>query len=188
MEPEGGWASAPRPRVRPIRREQLPLIPRAVMRIVARRARVSAPNLFLTLARHRRLLRSWVRFASKLMPFGTLGRVERELVILRVAWNCRSKYEWAQHVTIGLAAGLTRDDVARVTEGPDAPGWSPLQAAVLRAADEIHRARVVSDGTWQELARHYDDKKLIELCMLIGQYEMLAGVLNSLGVEVEPSP
>ncbi len=119
------------------------------------------------------------------MPFGSLDRVDTELAILRVAWNCRSKYEWYQHVTIGLAAGLGRDEIARVTEGPEAPGWTPLQAAVLHAADEIHRARMVSDDTWQELARHYDDVKLIELCMLIGHYEMLAGVLSSLGIQVE---
>jgi len=35
------------------------------------------------------------------------------------------------------------------------------------------------------LARHLDEVLLIELCMLIGHYEMLAMTLNTLEVEPE---
>jgi alkylhydroperoxidase family enzyme len=160
-------------------------MPRVMLKILGSRARVSAPNLFLTLMRHRRLIRPWSRFASALMPYGTLSRMDCELAILRVGWNCRCQYEWFQHVSIGLGVGLTPTDIARVAEGPEAPGWSAHHAAVLRAADEIHRERAIAGATWNELAQQYDDKKLIELCMLIGHYEMLAAVLNSLGTEVE---
>nr|WP_279388657.1 carboxymuconolactone decarboxylase family protein [Paraburkholderia sp. BL9I2N2] len=137
--------------------------------------------------RHRRLIRPWGKFASTLMPYGTLSRVDCELAILRVAWNCRSKYEWFQHVSIGLGVGLTRADIQRVAQGPESPGWEAHHAAVLRAADEIHHERAVADDTWTQLAARYDDRQLIELCMLVGHYEMLASVLNSLGIEVEES-
>lgn len=185
LEPSSGWNSLQAPRLSPLRREQLPLFPRVRLRILAKRARVNAPNLFLTLMRHRRLFRPWIRFASRLMPYGTLDRVDCELAILRVAWNCRSEYEWFQHVAIGLSVGLGTADIVRVAGGPGAPGWSAHHAAVLRAADEIHHERIILDATWRQLAQRYDDKKLIELCMLIGHYEMLASVLNSVGVEVE---
>ncbi|MGF6787868.1 carboxymuconolactone decarboxylase family protein [Paraburkholderia sp. 35.1] len=187
LEPPLGWRSLRAPRLSPLRRDQLPLIPRVMLRILGKRARVNAPNLFLTLMRHRRLVRPWRKFASTLMPYGTLSRIDCELAILRVAWNCRSKYEWFQHVSIGLGAGLSPTDIARVAEGPDSPAWSAHHAAVLRAADEIHHDRVIADATWRQLAEQYDDKKLIELCMLIGHYEMLASVLNSLGIQVEES-
>lgn len=101
LEPSSGWKSLPTPRLTPLRREQLPWFPRLMLRLLAKRARVSAPNLFLTLMRHPHLARPWARFATKLMPFGTLDRVDCELAILRVAWNCRSQYEWFQHVSIG---------------------------------------------------------------------------------------
>lgn len=185
--PASGWRTLRAPRLTPLRRDQLPLIPRVMLGIMGKRARVSAPNLFLTLMRHRRLIRPWGKFASTLMPYGTLSRVDCELAILRVAWNCRSQYEWFQHVSIGLGVGLTPTDIQRVAQGPESAGWGAHHAAVLSAADEIHHERVIADDTWAQLAAQYDDKNLIELCMLVGHYEMLASVLNSLGVEVEAS-
>lgn len=141
------------------------------------------PNIFTTLARHRRLFRRWLRFAGALMPGGVLRRAETELLILRVAHNCRCEYEWAHHERLGARAGLDREEVERVREGPDAPGWADRQELLLRAADELHSERTISDSTWSKLRPHYSDRELIELCMLVGHYEMLAMTLNSLGVQ-----
>ena len=69
--------------------------------------------------------------------------------------------------------------------GPDAPGWSERQALLLRAADEMHADGRIGDELWAQLAAQLDEVRLIELCMLIGHYEMLAMTLNSLGVEPE---
>jgi hypothetical protein len=55
----------------------------------------------------------------------------------------------------------------------------------LRATDELHDVRVISDHTWRALAAELTDRQLIELCLLVGHYEMLAMALNSLGVEPE---
>ena len=62
------------------------------------------------------------------------------------------------------------------------------QAAVLRAVDELHGDAAISDQTWKQLAETFDYQQLIEVCMLIGQYHMVAFTLNSLGVELEPTP
>ncbi|MFL5909593.1 MAG: carboxymuconolactone decarboxylase family protein [Gaiellaceae bacterium] len=141
------------------------------------------PNIFTTLARHRRLFRRWLPFAGALMPGGTLPRPETELLILRVAHNCRCEYEWHHHERLGVAAGLDREEIARVREGPGAPGWSERQQLLLRAADELHAERAISDSTWSGLRPKYSDRELIEICMLVGHYEMLAMTLNSLGVQ-----
>lgn len=143
----------------------------------------SPPNVFTTLARHRRLFRRWLRFAGALMPGGVLPRTETELLILRVAHNCRCEYEWAQHERLGVAAGLDSEEVRRVRQGPGAAGWSERQELLLRAADELHAERTISDSLWAELRPLYADKGLIELCMLVGHYEMLAMTLNALGVQ-----
>ena len=63
------------------------------------------PNLFSTLARHRRLFRAWLRFAGALMPRGSLPRADTELVILRVAHNSRCEYEWRHHERLGPRPG-----------------------------------------------------------------------------------
>ena len=52
-----------------------------------------------------------------------------------------------------------------------------------RAADELHDARELSDELWAQLSEQLSEVELIELCMLVGHYEMLAMTLNSLRVQ-----
>ena len=138
-------------------------------------------NIFTTLGRHRRLFRPWLRFASRLMPWGTLPRVDTELLILRTAHNCGCTYEWHHHERLGRRAGLTQADIDAIRDG-DRGGFAGRQALLLRAADELHEHRTISDELWIELRPVLSDRELIELCMLVGHYEMLAMTLNSLGV------
>ena len=125
------------------------------------------------------------------MPGGVLPRAETELVILRVAHNSDCEYEWRQHVRLATAAGLESDEIERVRRGPGEASWSRRQRLLLRAADELHVERTISDSLWAELRPLYSDRELIELCMLVGHYEMLAMTLNALGVEpdrLRPGP
>lgn len=141
------------------------------------------PALFTTLGRHRRLFRPWLRFAGRLMPGGKLPRGDAELVILRVATLAPSEYEWGHHERIAQRFGLDAADVERVRAGADAGGWSPRQVAILRAVDELHATRTLSDGAWDALcAAGLSETELIELPMLVGHYEMLAMTLNALRV------
>lgn len=86
--------------------------------------RLGDNNIFPTLAQHPELFRAWLRFGGYLLTSGKLPGRDRELLILRTAANCRSSYEWGQHVRISLAGGFEREVVDRVLEGPDAEGWS----------------------------------------------------------------
>jgi 4-carboxymuconolactone decarboxylase len=147
--------------------------------------RLGENNIFPTLARHPELFRAWLRFGGYLLTSGKLSGRDRELLILRTAVNCGSSYEWGQHVRISLAGGIERETIDRVLEGPDAAGWSEHEAALLRAADELHQGSRISDETWAKLAESYDADQLIETTMVIGHYTMIAGALNSLGVELD---
>lgn len=119
------------------------------------------------------------------MPGGKLPRRDSELVILRVADNTGCAYEWGHHERLGRRAGLSAEEVARVRSGPEAPGWSPRQQLLLRAADEMHADGEIGDELWAALAAELDERLLIELCLLIGHYEMLAMTLNTLRVQPE---
>lgn len=143
-------------------------------------------NIFGTLARNPELFKAWMPFGGYLLTAGTLSGRDRELLILRTALNCASPYEWGQHVRISEAGGIDRASIDRVADGPGADGWSDAEAALLRAADELHKDAKISDGTWTELAKTYDEKQLIEIPMLVGQYHMVAFALNSLEVEQDP--
>lgn len=142
-------------------------------------------NLFLVLGRHRKLFRSWLGFGARLMPRGLLPRRESELVILRVAHLRTCAYEWVQHVRIGKRSGLTDADIDRVTDGPQAQGWSSRERAILAAVDALHADGDLDDATWAVLREHLDDRESIELCMLAGHYEMLATTITALRVQPE---
>ena len=142
-------------------------------------------NIFATLARHPDLLRRWLVFGTHVLVKSTIGARERELLILRTGWNCRAEYEWGQHVIIGRHCGLSDDEIHRITVGPDAPGWAPFDAALLRAADELHRDSRIGDATWQALSARYDTQQLIDVIFAVGQYTLVSMALNTLGVQLD---
>ncbi len=144
-----------------------------------------ASNIFATLVRHPGLFRKWMPFGGKMLS-GKLPARDRELLILRVGWRCQSEYEWGQHVIIGRAAGITDDEIERIKRGPTAEGWDPFDATLLRAADELHDDACIGDDTWAALAARYDERQLIEVPMVVGQYHLVSFTLNSLGVQREP--
>ena len=142
-------------------------------------------NIFATLARHPKLLKRWLVFGNHVLAKSTLPARERELVILRMGWLCRAEYEWGHHVAIGKQAGLSSDDIRRVTAGPDASGWDPFEAALLRAVDELHADSCITDSTWKALAARYTTEQLLDLIFTAGQYTLVSMALNSCGVQLE---
>jgi 4-carboxymuconolactone decarboxylase len=109
-------------------------------------------NIFATLARHPKLLKRWLVFAGHVLGKSTLSPRARELLILRTGYRCKSDYEWGQHAIIAQAIGITGEELRRIVFGPDAPGWDPFEALLLRAADELHDEQTMSDATWEALS------------------------------------
>ncbi|HLZ62526.1 MAG TPA: carboxymuconolactone decarboxylase family protein [Ktedonosporobacter sp.] len=142
--------------------------------------------IFGTLARHPKLLAAWLPFGGRLLAGGSLDRRSTELVILRTAYNMGNEYEWGQHVQIATAFGIDRATIECVIEGPLADGWLPFEALLMRATDELHNERYITSATWDALAKHLNETQLIELCFLVGHYEMLAMFLRTAGVQLEP--
>lgn len=141
-------------------------------------------NLFATLARHPRLLKRWSQFGGLLLFGGTLSDRDREVLILRTAANTGADYEWGHHTGLARAAGLTGDEIEALAGAE--PDVSTDDLLLVRAADELHADGVLSDETWAALAERYDEQQLIELCMVVGQYHLVAFTLNSLRIEREP--
>ena len=170
------------PRVTPGGRRDVGFVNWVVAEVSGRVTRTTPPNLFLVLGRHRRLFRGWLHFAGRLMPGGTLPRRETELVILRVAHLRESAYEWLQHERLAARAKIDGATIQRVVEGPDAPGWTPRERAILAVVDELHQARDVADPTWAALREHLDERAAIELVLLATHYEMLATTIAALRI------
>ena len=143
-------------------------------------------NIFATLANHPKLLKRWSQFGGTLLFGGELPPRDRELLILRTGWLCDAEYEWGQHVMIAQALGVEDAEIERIPQDSISDNWGPRDRALLTAADELHNNNRISDETWAALAAEYNHRQLIEICMVIGQYHLVAFTLNSLGVEPEP--
>lgn len=146
-----------------------------------RSATISAlPEIVRTLLRHPHLFSALTDVGIQFLAHGALAPRDRELAILRIGWLCRAPYEWGEHVIIAKKVGLSSAEIERVTEGSYAAGWTEHEAAILRAAEELHDQAMISDTTWAALAKTLDERQLIELPALIGQYQAVAYYQNSL--------
>jgi 4-carboxymuconolactone decarboxylase len=143
-------------------------------------------NVVGTLAQHWDAAQKFTVWAMHVMgPTSTLPPRERELLILRIGWLCQSEYEWGQHVLFGRRAGLTDPEIARIKEGPDAAGWAPFDATLLRAADELRKDAFISDQTWAALGERYNTKQLMDVVFTVGQYNLVSMSLNCFGVQLD---
>lgn len=142
-------------------------------------------NIFRTLAHAPKALAAFLPWGSYLLSRRSdLPPREREIVILRTGWLCKSGYEFAQHSRIGRDCGLTDDEIKRIKTGADAEGWTGLEAAMLRAADELVADHHLSDATWDALAE-LGEKGRMDLVMTVGQYTQVSMMLNSFGIQIE---
>jgi alkylhydroperoxidase family enzyme len=140
-------------------------------------------NIFLTMVRHPVMMKKWQTFADYILNESTLPAREREILILRIGWLCRSEYEFGQHTRIGNKAGLSPEEIVKITEGPKAPGWDPFDAALLQAADELQADAFISEATWNTLLKKYTEKQMIDLVMTVGAYNLVSMFLNTAGVQ-----
>ncbi len=145
-----------------------------------RAAIASLPEIMRTMLRHPDLFACQTSIGIQLLGKGALPPRERELAVLRIGWLCQAPYEWGEHVNVAKNAGLTGDEIERITMGSMALEWSVLDRAILKAVEELHDGAAISSQTWSELAECFDEKQLIELPILVGQYQTIAYYQNSL--------
>ena len=142
-------------------------------------------NIFATLANHPDLMRRWLVFGNHVLFKSTLPPREREIAILRIGWLCQAEYEWAQHVVIARQCDISDEEIARIAEGPDAPGWAPHEVDLLRAVDELHADAFITQPTWDKLSQRWNTQELMDLVFAVGQYNLVSMALNTLGVQLE---
>lgn len=171
------------PRLNPLSDEELNEEQQEVLK--NQQMRGSVPNVFRTIAHHPKLAKRWMVFATHILNKTTLSPREREIAILRAGYLAGSEYEWGQHVVIGKAAGLSLEEIKGIRVGATADCWSEHEKFVIRAADELHADVIISDDTWQGLLQTYSNEQVLDLIFTCGQYRMLAGALNSLGVPLD---
>jgi 4-carboxymuconolactone decarboxylase len=142
-------------------------------------------NIFRTLAHAPKALSRFNTWGGYILSRrNDLPPREREIVILRTGFLCKSGYEWAQHVRIGKREGLSDDEIARIKDGAHA-SWSPADAALIQAADELHAEQFISDPTWADLNRHFSQKQCMDVVFTAAQYTQVSMFLNTFGVQLD---
>ena len=142
-------------------------------------------NIFRTFARTPKALQTFLVWANYIMSAdNSLTPRQREIVILRVGYLCRSGYEFAQHVLIGLQSGLTEAEIGMIKQGAEA-GWAPEEAALIRMADELVADHFVSDRTWARLRKHFGEKNVMDAVYTAGQYVQVSMFLNTFAVQLD---
>jgi len=141
------------------------------------------PDVSLITLRHPGMFKGQMVLGIELAARGTIPPRERELAILRLALLARAPFEWCEHVDIGKAFGVTAEEIDRVIEGSDAPGWTEHEAALLRAVEELLADHCMSDATWDTLAKTYSEQQMLEVPMLVGSYLMTALQQNTLKIQ-----
>jgi len=143
-------------------------------------------NIFRTMVRNKPLFTGFQTLGSYLLTGDALPAREREIVILRVGYRAGAEYEFGQHTRIGLQAGLTEDEIARIATS-SVSEWEPADEALIHMADELCADDVVSEATWAALRTTWSEEQMLDLLVLAGFYRLVSGMLNSVGVALEPT-
>ena len=142
-------------------------------------------NVHALMAHHPELLNAWWNFRNYAVGGGELGRRNGELIILRVALHMKSWYEWGSHVERALACGLTMEEVEKVKQGAQTAGWTPAEALLLKAVDELFVEHALSAETFGEMSLHYTVREVMDLIAIQGMYVILGGMINTWSLELD---
>ncbi len=138
------------------------------------------PAIFFTVLRRRELWAALTEMTFQVTGKSHLSVRDRELVVLRTAWLLEAPYEWGEHVGKAKDGGVTDAEIEQVITGSSHPAWSRGDAALMAMAEELQSRAMISDETWSELAVMYNEEQLMELPLLVGQYQMVAFFQNAL--------
>ena len=156
-------------------------------RATARLEPLDGPGIAVsrTFARHPTLAQARGPRANYINRVSPLTPHDREILILRIGWDCQAVYEWAKHVgTVGRARYHGVDPRA-VALGPDAPGAGGLDATLLQLVDELYQNAIVSDETWSALTADYDTVEAMSAVYTPSSYRATSMSLNAYGVQLE---
>lgn len=143
-------------------------------------------NVFHMMAHAETAVRPFMRLGNALLFKGDLDPVLREIVILRVGHVTGSSYEVHQHRIVGRDCGMTEAQIDAVPDGAASDAFDDKQKLAIRVADEVLADVRMSETTFAAAEAAFTARELVELLLTVGFYNMIAGLLENLQVEIEP--
>ncbi|MBI2509121.1 MAG: carboxymuconolactone decarboxylase family protein [Betaproteobacteria bacterium] len=132
------------------------------------------------------LAAAWLDFNNAVRYETELDDRTRELIILRVAVLTGCGYVLKIHAgRYAEPAGVTQKEVEALSARDISTLLAPRERALLAYVDAMTRDVEVPDGIFAALREHFDERRIVELTVLIGSYNMHTRVLRALGIEPE---
>ncbi|MEO7031737.1 MAG: carboxymuconolactone decarboxylase family protein [Herbaspirillum sp.] len=145
------------------------------------------PDLYRVLGLAPSMFEAWLDFAWPLRHQAKTPRELRELLILRGAQISNARYEWAHHVPMALAAGVTVAEIEALDTWASTDLFDARQRAVLGLVDEVTRGPGASKATIDELRQQaFDSEEIVELVLTASFYVCVTRFLESMDIQVEP--
>jgi 4-carboxymuconolactone decarboxylase len=111
----------------------------------------------------------------------------REIVIIRIAVLNAMDYVINQHVPkLALESGLTLAECDAIRDWRASDAFSEIERAVLAYVDAMTVDIDVPDAVFADVARFYDERRIVELTVLVGAYNMHTRVFQALKIDLEP--
>jgi 4-carboxymuconolactone decarboxylase len=146
-------------------------------------------NIYRMLLNSPALAESWFNHSNAVRWKTSLDGRLREIVIIRMGHLAKSQYVLRQHVpSLALADGMTLEECDALADWRATSLFSARERAALAYTDTMTRDIEVPDPVFAEVKRHFDDRQIVELTVLIGTYNMNARVLQALRLDLEPPP
>jgi alkylhydroperoxidase family enzyme len=122
-----------------------------------------------------------IRWRTKLSP-----RL-REIAIVRIASAARYGYALQQHVPrIAVPDGVTLEECEALKDWRASGKFSEAERAALTYVDAMIAGPEVPDDTFDAMRKHYSEREVVELTVLVGTYIMHNRVFTALQVDLEP--
>jgi alkylhydroperoxidase family enzyme len=143
-------------------------------------------NIYKMLLHSPDIAKAWLEQVTTVRWKTTLDGRIREIVIIRVATLNRVEYVIKAHVpAFALKEGLTREQCDALADWRNSTLFNDRQRAALAYTDAMTRDIQVPDAVHTELRRHFDERQIVELTVLIGTYNMHTRVLQALEIDAE---
>ena len=114
------------------------------------------------------------------------GRL-REVVIVRIGYLNRCAYVVNQHVPeLTTPEGLSKEECAALADWRATTFFDARERAALAYADAVTREIDVPEAVFAELRKHFNERQIVELTVLIGTYNMHTRVGQALQIDPEP--
>jgi len=144
-------------------------------------------NIYRLMLHSPALANAWFDL-NQAVRYGTeIDGQSRELAVIRVAILNGVEYVQRAHgPAYALKEGLTPEQVAALWDWRASQLFTAQQRALLAYTDAMTEKIEVTDDVFDNARKHFSERQIVELTMLIGAYNMLTRFLKALKVDPEP--